>query len=157
MKPNRFALFGVVTVLLLCGTRKPSEAAIGDNAYCEDFEGATPYTFTSDHDFFAPPAASNNPSPLWDTLTYSVDTDPINWHAYWTSFGDHTSGTGNMMIVNAADAGANCDATVFQRPGISVYPNTTYTVSYWVALAYAEAPPGLTTSVNGADVGSFEV
>ena len=37
---------------------------------------------------------------LWDATTYTIHTDPALAHGYWGSFKDHTSGTGNMMIVN---------------------------------------------------------
>src|SRR5687768_7173776 len=52
---------------------------------------------------------------------YTVDDDPNDGHSSFTSFGDHTSGTGLMMVVNGSDDAG--DRVWFQN-GISVAPNT---------------------------------
>lgn len=37
---------------------------------------------------------------LWPEGTYCIATNPHSKHPNWTSIGDHTTGTGNMLIVN---------------------------------------------------------
>jgi hypothetical protein len=153
----RFALLGLAATLICGSTAYVGADEIGDVVYCEQFEDGEPFTFTSDHVYAAPPAATNGSgSPLWATLSYTVDSNPINWHQYWASYGDHTSGSGNMMIVNAADVDLNCSVTVWQGPMIPVALNTDYTISYWVALSIQDSPPMLMTSVNGVEIGTFD-
>lgn len=103
-----------------------------------DFE-AGDTGFDSDYLYFAKPATpasgyTNPKSSLYDEGTYGVGTDPGAYHHLWAHFGDHTTGTGNMMIVNG-DLG---DAVVWTET-ISVSPNTNYVFSLWAASVY---PPG---------------
>lgn len=44
--------------------------------------------------------SNTGPWTLGPEYRYTVSTDPNDYHSAWTSFGDHTSGTGKMMIVN---------------------------------------------------------
>lgn len=142
--------FAAVAALSLVG----ATAAFGQVVYLENFESPTP-NFSSDHQYFAPPSPGNTygVTPLWNTRTFTVDTNPFNWHEYWTKYGDHTTGTGKMMIVNAATTSTqenptNCNVNVFRSPSFAVTKNTVYELSYWVALSIGYAPPLLQVSVN---------
>ncbi len=118
-----------------------------------DFEAGNS-GFTSDHVYYATPMPS--PYGLYATQTYAVDTNPHTWHGSWLSFGDHTTGLGNMMIINAADIDDDCTVKVWApQEVIVVTPNTDYQFSYWVRLSYAANPPSLSTSVNGVGIGTF--
>jgi len=68
---------------------------------------------------------------MYDPGVYAVGIDPNDYHSAWASFGDHTSGTGNMMIVNGLDDGSlgvvwAQDVTDLEC--VPTYPVTTYTL-----------------------------
>jgi gliding motility-associated-like protein len=81
--------------------------------------------------------------------TYSVGTNPNFYNGGF--FGsDHTTGSGNMMVVNGAGTpGANvwCET-------ISVSPGTTYLFSTWVSSLNASSPAILQFSINGVNLGN---
>ncbi|MES2810300.1 MAG: hypothetical protein V4619_16825, partial [Bacteroidota bacterium] len=52
--------------------------------------------------------------------TYTITTNPSTIHTNFSSFGDHTTGSGNMLIVNGA---ATANTTVWTQ-NITVQPNT---------------------------------
>ena len=66
-----------------------------------DFEAGNT-GFTSDYTYVAPPLSNSGTNSLGAPAVYSVETDPYKGHAGWASYGDHTSGAGNMLIGNAA-------------------------------------------------------
>jgi len=70
----------------------------------------------------------------------------------WCICGDHTSGTGKMMIVNGAT-----DATLpVWEETVAVTPSTEYTFSYWGAEVDHDSSslPHLELKINGAVIGS---
>ena len=42
---------------------------------------------------------------IYDSGKYCIGTDPSNTSIAWPSFGDHTTGSGKMMIVNGNSNG----------------------------------------------------
>jgi hypothetical protein len=82
---------------------------------------------------------------------YSVRTDGSTWNAAFTSFGDHTTGTGNMMVVNGAGV---VGTPVWAQSSIAVTPNTDYFFSAWVTSVFAASPATLQFSINGSTLGS---
>ncbi len=88
---------------------------------------------------------------------YSVDVNPLNFNSGMASFGDHTTGTGPMMIV---DGSTTSGVTVWQEV-VSVTPNTVY---QWTAFAAAagekngdgtdQSPAKVVFSANAAQVGT---
>ncbi len=70
----------------------------------------------------------------------------------WCNCGDHTSGTGKMMIVNGA---TNASLPVWEEK-VSVTPATNYTFSYWGAEVDHDSSslPHLELKINGAVIGS---
>ncbi len=73
-------------------------------------------------------------------------------NADWYNGGDHTTGTGNMLVVN----GANSATTPVWEEVVPVTPNTTYTFSYWGAEVDHDSNslPHLQLKINGSSVGS---
>lgn len=118
-----------------------------------DFNSA--YTF---HNPF--PGANSAGQGLWDEGTYGVGTDPSDYHSLWASLGDHTTGIGNMMIVNGdTQSGVN----VWSVPvtgTIPVLANTQYYFSAWLTSVYPQvgnspiAPATLAFSINASQIGS---
>ncbi|MES2567636.1 MAG: gliding motility-associated C-terminal domain-containing protein [Bacteroidota bacterium] len=85
--------------------------------------------------------------------TYIITTDPNAGHTNFVTFGDHTSGTGNMMVCNGS-AVAN---DVVWSETITVNPNTNYNFSAWVASVYntsAGNEAQLQFSINGSLLGA---
>lgn len=81
---------------------------------------------------------------------YSVTTSPANCHPSFANFGDHTTGSGNMMVVNGADI-AN---VLVWGETVSVLQNTLYFFSTWIATDYPLSPAQLNFSINGNALGS---
>ena len=123
--------------------------------------------FTSAYTFHDPYPGANAPGEgLWDEGTYGIGTDPFNYHSLWTSFGDHTTGTGNMMIVNGDIlAGVEVWASPESPDTIPVINGQTYYFSAWLTSVYPPpvgsdpiAPATLAFSINDVQIdGDFTV
>lgn len=83
---------------------------------------------------------------------YFVGPSPHDWNPNApASCGDHTNGSGNMMIINGnPTTGIN----VWQQQ-ITVQPNTTYAFSTWIQSISPFSPAILQFSINGAPLGSL--
>lgn len=106
--------------------------------------------FGSDYAFSAFSACNN-------TLEsqYTVGTNPATWNcsSLVVSVGDHTTGTGNMLIANGGNTGL---AVWFTTAPIAVAPNTTYYFEAWI-LNWSTTSVGpnaaqLTFRANGVDL-----
>ncbi|MGI9190695.1 MAG: PKD domain-containing protein [Chitinophagaceae bacterium] len=81
---------------------------------------------------------------------YAIATNPQSTHVNFASFGDHTTGTGNMMVLN----GSSSSNTAIWCQTISVNPNTWYDFSAWGATCVASNPAILQFSINNVLVGT---
>lgn len=81
--------------------------------------------------------------------TYDVITNPQFGHTGFAPCGDHTSGSGNMMVLNGA---ANLQNVWCQT--INVMPDMDYTLSAWITAVVSAAPPILQFSMNGDPIGN---
>lgn len=81
---------------------------------------------------------------------YCITNDPGAVHGAWTSFGDHTTGTGLMLVANGDSDPTNC----VWRQTVSVSANTAYLFSGWAASAHPESPGSFFLFVNGDQQGS---
>ena len=89
-------------------------------------------------------------SALGDQATYTIDTSMEIWAP---GFRDHTSGSGNMMIIN----GAVDTSKMFWSQTVDVVSGVEYTFTGFAAdLTYAPTPQ-IQLLVNGADKGQFSV
>jgi len=86
---------------------------------------------------------------------YAIVTNPFGPHPAACSFGDHTTGTGNMMAIN----GASTPISVWCET-IPVTPNTNYDFSAWVANWSAAdvgtGVPLLQFQINGTLIGTAD-
>jgi hypothetical protein len=135
-----------------------------------DFEAGNT-GFSSAYLYFAKPATPANsygpgyPGPvgytklsLYDEGTYGVGTSPKLYHQSWASFGDHTTGAGNMMIVNGAVSAANVNVWTMPASGtIAVTQNTTYSFSAWLTSSYPDNKSDLAFSINGILIGDIQL
>ena len=93
--------------------------------YSDTFDAPNNPAFTTDYtQVFAQDGASAYPAG-----TYAIGPDANLYHNLWVSYGDHTTGSGNYMIVNGMQ---DTDATVWESGSISLGAGT-YTFSAWVA------------------------
>ena len=102
--------------------------------------------------FTAGTTGFTSPGGMWVEGTYAIATNPQNYHPLWASFGDHTTGVGNMMIVNGAptdgkDVWVGNNNTALS-PGI-------YMFSAWVAALYSANPAELNFSIGSTPLGTF--
>lgn len=81
---------------------------------------------------------------------YAIATNPQSTHVNFASFGDHTTSTGNMMVLN----GSSSSNTAIWCQTISVNPNTWYDFSAWGATCVASNPAILQFSINTVLVGT---
>ena len=93
----------------------------------------------------------NSPGDLFPERTYDIITSPINSHTSFADYGDHTSGSGNMMVVNGASI---ANLAIWQQT-VSVVQNTTYDFAAYLSSAYAQNPAQLQFSVNGTVIGTL--
>jgi gliding motility-associated-like protein len=80
---------------------------------------------------------------------YFVGKTPQAWNASMSACGDHTTGNGNMMLVNGSPA-ANINVW---KQTVTVTPNTNYAFSTWIEALFAPNPAQLNFSINGIDIG----
>lgn len=82
--------------------------------------------------------------------TYAVTTNPSLVHTNFASFGDHTGGGGQMMVVN----GSSTANTNVWCQTITVLPNSWYDFSAWGASCVNSAPAILQFAINGTLLGT---
>jgi hypothetical protein len=76
---------------------------------------------------------------------YAINTNPRNVHGSFSSFTDHTNGSGNMLIVN----GSPTNNQIVWTQNITVIANTDYVFSVWVTSASPANPAQLQFSIAG--------
>jgi len=86
---------------------------------------------------------------LWPEGYYSIQNNPFNVHPNFASFGDHTTGTGNMMVIN----GAGQTVDIWCQT-ILVMPGTYYDFSAWAASCTPSNPAVLQFKINGVLIDS---
>ncbi|HMW40293.1 MAG: gliding motility-associated C-terminal domain-containing protein [Saprospiraceae bacterium] len=80
--------------------------------------------------------------------TYDVITNPQIGHSGFAPCKDHTSGGGNMMVLNGAAAFQNvwCES-------VPVMPDMDYIFTCWVTAVVSASPPILQFNINGNSIG----
>ena len=87
---------------------------------------------------------------LWPDATYAVGNNPQWYHSVFYGT-DHTTGTGNMMIVN----GASVPNVSVWCQTINVTPNTNYVFSIWMAAMNTISAAQLQFEINGVPIGNI--
>ncbi|MBS1607583.1 MAG: gliding motility-associated C-terminal domain-containing protein [Bacteroidetes bacterium] len=82
---------------------------------------------------------------------YFVGTSPETWNSNLSTCRDHTSGSGQMMIINGSPV---LDVNVWKQT-INVTPNTNYAFSTWVQALGDLNPAQLQFSINGTQAGTL--
>jgi len=131
-------------LIALAASAVATQASAG-NIYVETFDAGHNPAFMTDYtQVTAQDGASAYPAGV-----YAIGTDAFLYHNLWASYGDHTTGTGNYMIVNGYN---DTSQIVWQSQSISLAEGD-YTFSAWVAnsccnsnFSGTNAPPELTFS-----------
>ncbi len=82
---------------------------------------------------------------------YYVDKNSYPWHPFLGSNVDHTTGTGNMLLVN----GDTVFNIIIWKQNFNIVPNTNYVFSVWLQSIYAGNPAELQFSINGGQIGNI--
>jgi hypothetical protein len=98
--------------------------------------------FTSGYTF-VPSGESQNPA------TYGVRTNPQGFNHFYNAFGDHSTGTGNMLLLD----GSLTPNTVVWSETVTVLTNANYTFSAWATASDSGNVPTLRFYINGVQVG----
>jgi PEP-CTERM motif len=91
-----------------------------------------------------------SPGLMYPEGTFTVGSNPAFVHDRWSSFGDHTTGDGSMLIVN----GNRVANVMVWSTSVEVDSNTLYDFSAWAASTYWRSPSSLAFSINGTVLNS---
>ena len=90
------------------------------------------------------------PGPDPGAGSYTIGTDNRAYNAnFLASYGDHTTGTGQYLIVNAAIT----SRIVWEQTVTGLTANKPYQFSFWLLNTYPTSKARLQVSANGVDVG----
>jgi gliding motility-associated-like protein len=81
---------------------------------------------------------------------YYVGPNSYTWNPYTVQCFDHTSGNGNMLLVNGAPT---VNVNIWKQT-ITVTPNTNYVFSAWIESISPNNPAMLQFSINGTQLGN---
>lgn len=84
---------------------------------------------------------------------YDIVTNPNSCHTLWPSFGDHTTGSGYMMVVN----GDTLQGPTVWEETLPVSQNTNYVLTAYLASLYPIDPSTVTFDINGEPVGTVQL
>lgn len=93
---KRIWAFFITTVMMMAMVALPVRAVTPVNLITNGNFEAGDSGFTSGYT----PVTAIYQNSLQPPLVYAIGTNPNSYHSAWATFGDHTSGTGKMMIVN---------------------------------------------------------
>jgi hypothetical protein len=112
-----------------------------------DFSGGN-VGFSSDYNYVVDIAGSQ--TEMYPEGTYTVINNPNLVHNGFSACGDHTTGSGEMMVINGAPSFEDIWCQT-----VAVNPNSYYNVSAWVASVGPASPAELQFSINGDPFGNI--
>lgn len=90
---------------------------------------------------------THSPTNVVPPQTYAILTNPSSAHGSFATMGDHTTGTGNMMVVNGA-VSVSPQPVVWSQQ-VTVKANHTYFFSTWAANVLGGVPSRFVFRING--------
>ncbi len=127
---------GLYAALILSSVGMTTQASAANLITNGDFElGNT--GFTSDYTF--------NAGVNFNAAEYTVGTNPQAFNGAFVSAGDHTTGFGNMMIVNGSQ---DLNDIVWQSDAIAIAGLTNYFFEAFVMNVFPTSPPNLTFTIS---------
>lgn len=110
-----------------------------------DFEAGNT-GFTSGYAYVAP----TGNTVMYPQGVYTVATNPVDVHNLFASMGDHTSGSGNMMVIN----GENGNTQVWSQVLTGLNVGWIYKVKGFASSVHPDSPGKLIWDVDGTQIGS---
>jgi hypothetical protein len=102
--------------------------------------------FATDYDYYAP----SNPNGR--QRTYGIVANASSWEPGFSPCTDHTTSTGNMMVVDGSPYNSGNDKVWSQW--VPVVRFKTYTFSYWIQTIALNNPARIEVVINGVSIGS---
>lgn len=138
----RARIAALTLMILLLGVQTASAVNLIVNG---DFENGNT-GFSSQYTYDPSP-------PIGGSDYYAIGNNPYPWNGWnmWASFGDHTSGTGLMLI---ADGHRTPNMFVWQQT-VNVASFTPYAFSFWGASSYSTSPAVLRVYINNVQLGEL--
>lgn len=102
--------------------------------------------FQTDYIYYSP----NNPT--GNQRAYGIVMNANAWESGFSGCTDHTSGTGNMLVVDGSIVNGGNDKVWCQT--IVVTPNQNYTFKYWIQTVATPNPADIDVVINGNVIGS---
>lgn len=96
----------------------------------------------------------DNPSPFGVQSSYNIVTNPNAWFSPFSSCGDNTTGSGNMIVFDGSTDPTGNSIAWNNTSLIPVVPNTNYTFSYYVASISSDNPAKLEVTINDVSLGT---
>jgi gliding motility-associated-like protein len=90
-----------------------------------------------------------NATSIWNEGTYAVGPNPNAVHPNFGSWGDHTTGSGNYMLVNGSTGGNK----ILWRQNVSFPPGVQVTVKWWM-LTFVTPAGLLQLKLAGTNIGN---
>ena len=137
-------IFRPFHVLLLLALLLLGHAATAQNLLTNPGFSAGNTGFTSAYLYVTPPG----PDPGAGSYTIGTDNRAYNVN-FLASYGDHTTGTGQYMIVNAATT----PLVVWEQTVTGLTANQPYQFSFWLLNTFPTSKASMQVSANGVDVG----
>ncbi|MBL7831025.1 MAG: gliding motility-associated C-terminal domain-containing protein [Saprospiraceae bacterium] len=81
----------------------------------------------------------------------TVTNNPQSFNSGFGACGDHTTGSGNMLLVD----GSTTPNTDIWCQNVTLQPNTDYLFEFWVTNMYPVSPANLLITCNGIPVGTY--
>ncbi|RAR46665.1 gliding motility-associated C-terminal domain-containing protein [Flavobacterium lacus] len=95
-----------------------------------------------------------NPNPFGVQSSYEIVQNPNAWFTPFASCGDHTTGSGNMIVFDGSTDPTGTTRVWCNEEVINVEPNTNYTFSYYIASVAPENPASMVVEINGVSLGA---
>jgi len=108
--------------------------------------------FTSDYDYCDQPDCLNVSPPGG---IYGINSNPSYLHNAFPSCGDHTTGSGNMLVANGDEFN---NQTLYQYTVTNISQNTDYEFSTWITSMVWSIPmfgANFSFEINGTTIGTY--
>ncbi len=105
-------------------------------------------SFTTDYNQVA------NPNPFGVQSSYDIVTNPNAWFSAFSSCGDHTTGTGALLVADGSTDPSGTIRVWCNATPITVLPNKDYTFSYYIASVSVDNPAKIEAQINGVVLGT---